>query len=109
MTAGVGIPMALLIMFEIYFRTRESDVSQYDDYLEKVKSKVSQDAEKSVGGNKKGGRVIGIGVASTGLLIIIISMLEGNPTLLVTGMGVLVLALGRYIIFKNSKKELNVS
>lgn len=109
MTAGVGIPMLLLAISEIYFRTKKTDTSQYSNYLEIVDSKVSQDAEASEGGNKKGGRVIGIGVASTGLLIIIISMIEGNPTLLVTGMGVLVLILGSYIILKNSKKKINVS
>ncbi|SDX88877.1 transporter, SSS family [Lutibacter oricola] len=109
MTAGVGIPILMLIIFEVYFRTKNTDTSQYESYLEKVDSKVPQDAAESKGGNKKGGRVIGIGVASTGLLIIIISMLEGNPTLLVTGMGALVLALGSYIILKNSKKEINVS
>ena len=109
MTAGVGIPMVLLIIIEMYFRMGASDTSQYDAYLEKVNAKVSQEAEKSKQGNKKGGRVIGIGVGSTGLLIVIISMLEGNPTALVTGMGVLVLLLGGYIIYKNSKKELNVS
>ncbi|WP_111708283.1 sodium:solute symporter family protein [Lutibacter citreus] len=109
MTAGVGIPMLLLFIFEVYLRTRKSDTSQYASYLKIVDSKAPQDAKESEGGNKKGGRVIGIGVASTGLLIVIISMLEGNPTLLVTGMGALVLILGSYIIFKNSKKDINVS
>ncbi|WP_232457050.1 sodium:solute symporter family protein [Polaribacter sp. SA4-12] len=105
MTAGVGIPMLLLFIFEVYFRTKKSDTSQYASYLKIVDSKAPQDAKESEGGNKKGGRVIGIGVASTGVLIVIISMLEGNPTLLVTGMGALVLILGSYIIFKNSKKR----
>ncbi|WP_298369536.1 sodium:solute symporter family protein [uncultured Lutibacter sp.] len=109
MTAGVGIPILLLIIFEVYFRTRKTDTSQYTSYLEKVESKVPQDIEESKGGNKKGGRVIGIGVALTGLLVVIISFLEGKPTLLVTGMGALVLALGSYIILKNSKKEINVN
>lgn len=109
MTAGVGIPMLLLFIFEIYFRTRKSDTSQYASYLEIVDSKAPQDAEESEGGNKKGGRVIGIGVASTGLLVVIISFLEGKPTLLVTGMGFVVLVLGAFIIFKNKNIVKNVS
>ncbi|MDV7185899.1 sodium:solute symporter family protein [Lutibacter sp. TH_r2] len=109
MTAGVGIPIALLIFFEIYARVKNTDVSQYEKYTALVDTKASLDAGESEGGNKKGGRVIGIGVASTGLLVVIISFLEGKPTLLVTGMGVLVLALGTYIILKNSNKIQNAN
>jgi SSS family transporter len=108
MAAGVGIPIVLLVFFEIYARVKNVDTSQHEKYVALVDTKVSLDAGESEGGNKKGGRVIGIGVASTGLLITVISFLEGKPSLLVTGMGVLVLVLGAYIIFKNSNKVKNV-
>lgn len=107
MTAGVGIPIILLAVFEIYSRIKQIDTSQYSNYVALVEAKVSQDAEPSEGGNKKGGRVIGIGVASTGVLIIVISFFEKNPTLLVTGMGSLVLILGSYIILRNSNRKEN--
>ncbi|WP_343330794.1 sodium:solute symporter family protein [Polaribacter staleyi] len=109
MTAGVGIPIAILLFFELYARIKKTDVSQYKKYTALVETKVSLDAEESEGGNKKGGRVIGIGVASTGLLVIIISFLEEKPTLLVTGMGAIVLVLGAYIIFKNKNTVKNVN
>ena len=102
---GMGIPVVLLAAFEIYARTQQKTTVEYDNYQLKVAEKVSETEEEAAAGNKKGTRVIGIGVALTGLMILILSFIAKTGALLVGGMGTLVLLLGGYIIFKTTKKD----
>ena len=102
---GMGIPVVLLAAFEIYARTQQKTTIEYDNYQLKVAEKVSETEEEAAAGNKKGTRVIGIGVALTGLMILILSFIAKTGALLVGGMGTLVLLLGGYIIFKTTKKD----
>ncbi len=102
MVVGMGIPIVLLTILEIYFVQAKSDMSQYTKYLAIARSKEdTSNAEEDAGSNEKGTRVIGIGVASTGLLIIILSFLADSAKMLVGGMGVAILLLGLYIIKKS--------
>ncbi|MBT9188866.1 Na+:solute symporter [Zobellia russellii] len=99
---GMGIPVILLAAFEIYARTQKKETEQYDNYQLIVAEKNSETEEEASAGNKKGTRVIGIGVALTGLMILILSFIAKTGALLVGGMGTLVLLLGSYIIFKTT-------
>ena len=102
---GMGIPVVLLAVFELYARTQKKTTIEYDNYQLKVAEKISETEEEAAAGNKKGTRVIGIGVALTGLMILILSFIAQTGALLVGGMGLLVLLLGSYIIFKTTKKD----
>jgi len=103
MSFGVGIPIALLFLTELYFMISKSDEIAFEEYCKRVAliSDISED--DSTGGNKKGGRVIGIGVASTGFLIFLLAFIAQNGALLVGGMGLLVMVLGGVFIKRNLK------
>ncbi len=101
MVVGMGLPIALMILIEIILVKSKSDTSAYDDYEKIRQLKLSDVEEKVSEGNKKGTRVIGIGVASTGLLILILSFIGDSGQLLVGGVGLSVLLLGLFIIKKS--------
>ncbi|TXG36102.1 sodium:solute symporter family protein [Seonamhaeicola maritimus] len=102
MVVGMGIPILLLTILEIYLIQSKSKTSQYDDYQKsfELKEDVS-DEEEDDRSNKKGTRVIGVGVASTGVLIIILSFMAESAKWLVGGMGLAILLLGIFIIRKS--------
>ncbi|MUH37500.1 sodium transporter [Zobellia amurskyensis] len=102
---GMGIPVVLLAAFEVYARSQQKATVEYNNYQLKVAEKVSETEEEASTGNKRGTRVIGIGVALTGLMILILSFIAKTGALLVGGMGTLVLLLGGYIIFKTTHKN----
>ncbi|MDO7135842.1 sodium:solute symporter family protein [Algibacter lectus] len=103
MGVGMGIPIVLLLGIELYLKYSNSSTSAYDLYEDKRLLKVAEPQEAEDGSNNKGTRVIGIGVALTGLLILILSFIGESAQLLVGGMGVSVLVLGLYIIRKTKK------
>lgn len=103
MGVGMGIPIVLLLGIELYLKYSNSSTSAYDVYEDKRLLKVAEPQEAEDGSNNKGTRVIGIGVALTGLLILILSFIGESAQLLVGGMGVSVLVLGLYIIRKTKK------
>ena len=103
MGVGMGIPIVLLLGIELYLKYSNSSTSAYDVYETKRQLKVAEPQEAEDGSNNKGTRVIGIGVALTGLLILILSFIGESAQLLVGGMGVSVLVLGLYIIRKTKK------
>ncbi|WP_282136783.1 sodium:solute symporter family protein [Seonamhaeicola maritimus] len=102
MVVGMGIPILLLTILEIYLIQSKSKTSQYDDYQKafELKEDVS-DEEEDDRSNKKGTRVIGVGVASTGVLIILLSFMAESAKWLVGGMGLAILLLGIFIIRKS--------
>lgn len=103
MSFGVGIPIALLLLTELYFMIIKSDEIAFEEYRKRVALISDISEEESTGGNKKGGRVIGIGVASTGFLIFLLAFIAQNGGLLVGGMGLLVMVLGGVFIQRNLK------
>jgi solute:Na+ symporter, SSS family len=100
---GVGIPIVLLMIIELYFIAVKSDQTVYRAYIQEIESQSDLSEEDSASGNKKGGRVIGIGIASTGALIFSLAFIAKNGSLLVGGMGFLVMVLGSIVIRKNIK------
>lgn len=100
MGVGVVIPIILLAAFDIYAKSKKHSTIEYDKYQKIVSEKTSIEEEVTIS-NKRGSRVIGIGVASTGLLILGLSTIAETGILLVSGMGVSVLLVGVFIIKKN--------
>ncbi len=103
MVVGMGIPIVLLAILEIYFIQSKKDILQYNKYLAITNSKqeATDEDEGEANSNKKGIRVIGVGVAATGILIIILSFMADSAKLLVGGMGTAILLLGLFIIKKS--------
>ncbi|MDO6760461.1 sodium:solute symporter family protein [Tamlana sp. 2_MG-2023] len=103
MGVGIAIPIVLLAIYEIVASGKQSVSDQYLTYTKLVAEKTSNidtETEKE-SSNNRGGRVIGIGVSATGLLILMLSFLAAEDGPLVGGMGALVIVVGGIIIFKN--------
>lgn len=101
MGVGMGIPIILLLLSEIYFNSKKQENQQYTAYLKILDKKQQEPEEDSSSSNKKGTKVIGIGVAATGLLILILSFIADTGVFLVGGMGIAVLLLGLFVIKKS--------
>ena len=101
MGLGVGVPIILLVIFELYFNYQQKGNNQYTVYLEKMKHKSGVVIDDTSEDNKKGARVIGIGVAATGLIILVLSFIAETGAVLVGAMGLLVSILGCFIIYKS--------
>lgn len=101
MVVGMGVPIVLLAVLEVYLRTKGKTI-QYEQYVELLKSKEDTGSvEEDNSSNKKGIRVIGIGVASTGVLIILLSFLADSAKVLVWGAGITILLLGLFTVRKS--------
>ena len=98
---GIGIPISLLVAYELYAQKKKLKTPQFENFEMMANQKSEEPDDDSSSGNKRGGKVIGIGVAATGLLIFILSLLADTGATLVGGMGTVVILLGGYVIFKN--------
>ncbi len=109
MVVGMGVPMGLVAIIELILMAKNSSTKDFDNYekirLAKHAEEAAQEETETTedNGNRRGTRVIGIGIAATGLLIIVISFLGETGQWLVRGMGVLVGLLGLFIIKKSGK------
>ncbi len=97
MTMGVGIPIVLLIAIELfkYFQGKEVVVVSYSEEV------VSSKTESKENSNKRGGRIIGMGISTIGLLILVLTFFANVGTLIVGAVGIIVLILGIFIIYNN--------
>ncbi|WP_430933363.1 sodium:solute symporter family protein [Saccharicrinis sp. 156] len=100
MALGVGLPVVLMAIYEIIYIIKKAETTQYNEYQKILSSKGSEETEADEG-NKRGARVIGIGVAATGGIVLILSFLAENGAGLVAGMGIVVALLGSVIIYRN--------
>ncbi|WP_298474232.1 sodium:solute symporter family protein [uncultured Maribacter sp.] len=105
MTVGMGLPILLMGLIEVILITSKSDTSAYYNYEKLRQLKITNSKEEEVNDddkdNKRGTKVIGIGVAATGLLILLLSFIAETGVFLVGGMGIAVLLLGAFIIRKS--------
>ncbi len=103
MSMGVGIPMVLLIIIELinYFKGFVAPVT------DKITSDSSSDeeSESSGEGNKRGGRVIGLGISGIGLLISILTFFADAEKITIAIIGSIVLLLGLFVIYKNREES----
>ena len=105
MVVGMGIPIVLLTIIELYLAQSKSDTSAFDNYeiiREGKNIALSQEEnQESDKGNKKGTKVIGIGILATGILILGLATIGNSDQLLVGSMGVLVSFIGVFIVKKS--------
>lgn len=100
MMLGIGMPVILLTISELIFWFKRVEPGQYNAYQKILGEKSNEDKEES-NDNRKGARVIGIGVLATGVLILVLSILAENGGSLVATMGTMVTVLGGAVVFKN--------
>ncbi len=96
MVVGVSVPVALLVICEIYFaiRKQEDEHAAFSEQMIADRAFSQQDSEKAVA-NRYSFKVIGIGIALTGLMIMVLGMLTSGWTFwIVTGIGIILIALG---------------
>lgn len=104
MTLGVGLPVLLMAIYEIILIQKQAKPLQYLEYQKRLAAKSTEELGAAEG-NKRGARVIGIGVATTGTIILLLSFLAKNETTLVGSMGLIVGIIGSVIIYKNREKK----
>lgn len=103
MLLGVAVPIVLLTIYEVYYTLKPVENSKYKEYKALIELKATAEKENTGTQNKKGARVIGIGIALTGLIILTLSFLAETGAYFVGIMGLLVGILGSTIIYKNLK------
>jgi len=97
MVLGMTIPIVLLTLYELYARNKKTDISEYTDYLTLMANKHGMTKKQETEGNRRGTRVIGIGVTATGLLILVLSFIAATGAALTASMGIAVLLLGLFL------------
>ena len=103
MGLGVGVPIVLLLCYEFYLTVNYSENKQYEAYTAQVAGKLVIVEDTTSTDNKRGTRVIGIGIAVTGLIILILSFIAATGAIMVGIMGVVVASLGSLITYKSLK------
>lgn len=100
---GICLPVVLLFFFEIYARVKSLPTVQYDSYMCKAQEKALTAAKESQtehdDDNNKGIRVIGLGISSTGLLILGLSLFAQHSVSYVLAMGGVIFMIGMYVVF----------
>lgn len=105
MAVGMGFPILLMAGIELVLIKTKSSTLAFDNYEKIRQSKLTQAAdsieEEDSESNKRGTKVIGVGVLLTGLLITMLSFFAETGSGLVLGMGIAILLLGLFIIKKS--------
>ncbi|OBQ52829.1 Na+:solute symporter [Tamlana sp. s12] len=102
MMFGVGVPVVLLVMVELYFNLTNQTAIDYTRYIKlKEDHHLEDEEEDEEDTNKRGALVIGIGVLCTGILMLVLAVIAEKGQGSVTIIGSLVFILGGYIIYKN--------
>lgn len=97
MIVGVGIPILLLVFYEVKFRLAPSENLAYEKYLSLApvrKPATPEDELQIDADNRHGRKVIALGILFIGVLIILIGIKTIQSGWIVLITGVLVLALG---------------
>lgn len=105
MVVGMGVPIGLVAIIELILISKNSGTEAYDNY-ERIRLTKHEEIEKEEAednGNNRGTRVIGIGIAATGLLVFVLGFIGDTGQWLVRGMGAFVILLGGFIINKTKK------
>jgi solute:Na+ symporter, SSS family len=103
MMLGVGLPIFLLTVFELWLAFHPSRNHYYEEFTvsrsqESQKSKAEADEDKK--GNLHGLKVLGFGIFSTGILICILSFISPTGGGMVISMGLIVSVIGAIIIIR---------
>ena len=106
MMLGVGVPVAILLIIEIWLRFKNIPETEYLGYLDFTANKPVQEvlsAEQSEAENNQGLKMIAIGILATGLIIGGLGAIAENGKGYVLGMAVVLLLIGYRILPKPFK------
>ena len=106
MMLGVGVPVAILLIIEIWLRFKNIPETEYLGYLDFTANKPVQEvlsAEQSEAENNQGLKMIAIGILATGLIIGGLGAIAENGKSYVLGMAVVLLLIGYRILPKPFK------
>lgn len=110
---GIGLPIALLLVSEVYARWFKQDISQYLQYemLEKKKTHVAANISdmRHAAENAHGVAVVAIGVSCIGAILCVLSLWADNSRSLVAGMGVAVMLLGLAAYWRQRRIQFGVN
>jgi solute:Na+ symporter, SSS family len=102
MLLGALMPFTLLAIYEIYARRTSGISQQYLQYEKSQLDKPKQEQQGSAAQNEFGIKVIAITLAIVSVLIIILGLLSKTAIVLVTVVGILILAVAAWL-FKISR------
>jgi SSS family transporter len=111
MMLGVGLPVILLAVFELYLYLSPRENPQYEQFIQDLALSVGPTNEEMVEeeqGNMRGYKVLGTGIFVTGLLIVGLGILSVESGGFVLMMGAIVTLFGSIMIIKNYKKSKNL-
>ncbi len=103
MMLGVGLPVFLLTIFELWLAYHPKRNHFYDEFTlsrSQVTPKSEDEAEVDKKGNLHGLKVLGFGIFSTGILISILSIISTAGRGMVLTIGLIVSIIGSIIIIK---------
>ena len=103
MMLGVGLPVFLLTIFELWLAYHPKRNHFYDEFTlsrSQVTPKSEDEAEVDKKGNLHGLKVLGFGIFSTGILISILSIISTTGRGMVLTIGLIVSIIGSIIIIK---------
>ena len=108
MIVGVGIPIILLMLYELKFKLVPTENIGYEKYLKLSSLKIPETYEEQIQtdvNNRHGRKVISLGIIFIALLIIIIGFktIQSGGIILITGLLILILG-----IVMNPRKKSNV-
>ncbi|MEO0331199.1 MAG: sodium transporter, partial [Bacteroidota bacterium] len=109
MTAGVALPIVVLIVYEVYYAILSQEDAAHHALFQSSTAEVTEKTNLAADNdNLQGIRVIALGVLAVGTLIIILGLIADFAKLLVAGTGLAVFALGAALMVKviTTKKTL---
>jgi solute:Na+ symporter, SSS family len=103
MMLGVGLPVLLLTIFELWLAFHPSRNQYYEEFTvsqSQETQKSEEEAEEDKKGNLHGLKVLGFGIFSTGVLIGLLSIISPTGGGMVISMGLIVSVIGAIIIIR---------
>ena len=105
MVTGVLFPVVILAFWELWAAKKGLIPTKPAEKVYVTDTEVELD--ESADSNALGLKVIGIGIVSSGLLIMLLGLLADRGQLLVCGIASFLVIIGVYCTFKSRKKDLN--
>lgn len=110
MILGVLFPILCLIIFEVYYLSKNKVSKQYGSYLEwendnnnKRKNISIQEKTQAKDDNKFSNKIIGFGILAIGITVSILGGIADSGVVLVTTTGVVFSLLGLFMIVRNNR------
>jgi Na+/proline symporter len=108
MLLGALFPFRLLVLYEVWARTRFAAHPDYINYQEQIKvaedSLALEHATTDNAGNRYGIRVLATTLIITSMMIIILGVISEKATVIVTSIGAIILLTGTIMFKRNATK-----